>query len=980
MARRPRVTRPSVAHGDAPPAGSLPAGVTQALLQSVERFPYGRFVHVDADGEVAITSYAETLDRARRVLGGLRRNGFKAGDTTILYLANCADFVIASWAVLLGGGVIVPLVRRERNRHHAKTAAETLERLQVTLSSPWLVSDSDATSARGLGYAALVNEQAAEAAPVASLDDLRLLVLTSGTTKVPRLVALSERAILSRWWPNVPAADEAVISMSWSPFDHIMGLGVVSPNVSEKISLAPDRFAASPTAWLDAAEQFGVTHATMTNSGLAMIEAEVAAAPARSWDLSTLRRLGVGAEAISPRVCRRFMSAMAPFGLRPDAMILGYGLTECGPVAGGGDSFMPSEDDEFFVPLDRPTVGHAVRIVKDDDAVAPEGEIGAVQVRGPTMTSGYCGDAEATRALFTADGWIRTGDLGLLRDDRLTITGREKEQIAIYGTKYACAAIEAVAEGVAGVAAAYATACRDRRPGRSDGVHFAVFVTLIDGADPDQASAGVGQAIAADFGMAPAAVVPIEAGSVPRTPSGKVQRHELAAWLDAEGPDGSLADPVNIASATAAPESERERAVAAIWAEILGSRNFGVHDDFFTVGGDSLAAVRMVLAVEEAFQTRLPLTVLHEMTTIRALAAWLEGRPPDSAPHPAAEVEDRQRVLTRDWGGESVEPNGLVRGLNRAASQRPWFWCVQVGWEMHELARVVGDDHPLYAMRSGVLIMDYTPGNTTALASRYLREILAVDPTGPYLIGGGCQGGIVAREIARQLQASGRHVALLALIDTDFWDVFKGEPYPGRVACFAGALSRFNPLRSFRSPELGWRKVMPAGVQFTLLPADHYNIFTEPCASELAAKLRAAATSALADPAPAALTGTGALPDSAYRFVMVAPKSLSLPAGAACQVDIQITNAGPVGWRPDAGIALGNHWLRPNGEIAIWADGRALLSQELPPGLTGVGALPIRAPAVPGTYIVEFDMVEEGVTWFKDKGAWAAFTEVEVTA
>jgi hypothetical protein len=172
---------------------------------------------------------------------------------------------------------------------------------------------------------------------------------------------------------------------------------------------------------------------------------------------------------------------------------------------------------------------------------------------------------------------------------------------------------------------------------------------------------------------------------------------------------------------------------------------------------------------------------------------------------------------------------------------------------------------------------------------------------------------------------------------------------------------------------------MPAGVELTLLPADHVGIFAEPSASQLAAKLRAAAALALAGPASLASISTGALPDSAYNAEMTAPQAISLAPGAALQVTIHIKNAGPVPWRADAGIGLGNHWLRPDGELAVWADGRAYLSQDLAPGQLGVCALPIRAPAAPGQYLIEFDMVEEGVTWFKDRGSCAAFTHVSVT-
>jgi acyl-CoA synthetase (AMP-forming)/AMP-acid ligase II/acyl carrier protein len=976
------LSRPAEAHGEALGPDSLPGGLAEALLGSVERDPDGRFIHIDTEGAVATATYAETLARARRVLGALRQRGFEAGDAAILYLANCADFVTAAWAVLLGGGVIAPLMRREASRRHAHSGARTLRRLAEALGSPWLIGDDDDGQPRSVSLGALRDGPLAEAAPAGELQAPRVIVLTSGTTTEPRLVILSERAALARWWPNVPAADQAVTFLTWSPFDHVMGMGVVSPNVSRKVSLAPDRFAAQPTSWLDAIARFAVTHATTTNSGLALVEAAAAAVPERRWDLTRLRKVGVGAEAISPRVCRRFMATLSPSGLAADAVILGYGLSECGPVVGGQDCFVPADDAPALIALDRPTRGHAVRIVDATGAVAAEGEIGEVQVRGSTMTCGYLGDAAATAVLFTDDGWLRTGDLGLLRDERLTITGREKEQIAIHGAKYACPAIEAVAERVEGVEAAYAAACADRRPGRGDVTHFALFVVPSGEGDQRRVAGEVVEAVAGEFGQAPCAVVPIGADAVPRTPSGKPRRQELGAWLDAGRFDGVLAD---LAARTPAPAAmdARERAIAAIWTDILGAVSFGPHDDFFTVGGDSVAALRMVLAVERAFDTKLPKGVLHGRTTISALAAWLDAPRNAWTTHRGADIEARLRALTLDWPGEPAEPLGLVRGVNRTGAARPWFWCVQEPHEVTDLARAVGAEHPLYAMRSGNHLMEYTPANTAGLAARYLREMLAVDPTGPYLLGGECQGAIVAHEIARQLLDRGKQVALLALIDTDFWSVFDGRPYPERVACFAGARSRFNPLRTFRGPERGWRKLMTGGVRFTLLPADHLEIFAEPAAALLATGLAEATAWALGAPPPRPTLGAGALPDSfpgsAYVARITPPASLTLAAGAEAVVAVEVRNESPVEWRPEAAIALGNHWLSPDGELVVWADGRADLARPIPPGCAATMSLAIRAPTIPGRYLIEFDLVEEGVTWFKDKAADTGFSEAVVT-
>jgi hypothetical protein len=225
---------------------------------------------------------------------------------------------------------------------------------------------------------------------------------------------------------------------------------------------------------------------------------------------------------------------------------------------------------------------------------------------------------------------------------------------------------------------------------------------------------------------------------------------------------------------------------------------------------------------------------------------------------------------------------------------------------------------------------------------------------------------------------AGHEVALLALLDTAFWDIFRGILYDGRVACFAGAMSRFNPLRLFRAPETGWRKLMTAGVRFSLVPADHFSFYDEPGLSQLAAGVRAATDAALAAPrAEPAPTG-GVLSDAAYSFSIQTPPLISASAGVQVVVPLSLTNTSPVEWPADAGIGVGNHWLYPNGEVATWADGRGYLSQTIAPGATGFCDLPIRAPSLPGRYVIEFDLVEEGVTWFADKGARPAYISVKV--
>src|SRR5262249_23251743 len=160
---------------------------------------------------------------------------------------------------------------------------------------------------------------------------------------------------------DMPARQYASTFLSWSPFDHVMGMGFASPNLPTKIHLRTDLFVKSPASWLDAADLFGVTHCSMTNFGMAIIPRELASSPGRKWDLTSIRKIGVGGETISPRTCRQFCQLMQPLGLRSDAVILGYGLSECGPVVGGNGYFSVEAraGSDPFVPLDRPTRGHS---------------------------------------------------------------------------------------------------------------------------------------------------------------------------------------------------------------------------------------------------------------------------------------------------------------------------------------------------------------------------------------------------------------------------------------------------------------------------------------------------------------------------------------------------------------------------------------------------------------------------------------------
>jgi acyl-CoA synthetase (AMP-forming)/AMP-acid ligase II/thioesterase domain-containing protein/acyl carrier protein len=763
----------AIAHGDEILVGTQPVSLAEGIVSGVNLYSAGGFAFIGADGECSSMGYAECFERAQRILNGLRRRGVTPGDKLILYFRECRDFIPTLWAALLCGAIPVPLTRSERSRYHAAHTPQIFGHLRRVLNAPRVITDGldkQQQDALDLGAGDLILPEAVETeAPTrdffeGSLDEPQILILTSGTTASPNVVTLSARALIHRWWPNLPAPQHSETFLSWSPFDHVMGLSIANPNLPTKVYLPTAVFVQSPELWLAALERFQVTRCTMTNFGMALVERAAAAglAVGKRWNLSSVRKIGVGAEPIAPDVCGRFITRLQACGLREDAVILGYGLSECGPVVGGEHHFSPTDSriDDAFVVLDRPTRGHSVRIVGVDGKLVAEREIGEVQVKGPTMTLGYYGDDSATHRLFTDDGWLRTGDLGFLREGRLTITGREKETIVINAKKFACMEIETIAQTVAGVDAAFAVTCNTRNDGLGSRAHFALFIVapLVTPSDIDALFRRLRTKIATRFGLAPDYLIRIADEEIPFTPTGKVQRLQLAARLEAGVFDDALA---SLKSLTRSPRanarSETEQLIASIWSEILGIEDCDLYDDFFDLGGDSLAAIRLVFELESKFRRVVPSNLLHERTTIARLAAFFDHHPPklESALSESA-LAERVVLLASGTG----LPLFLVSVL------------FVVGVHYRHLVSHLKGDRPIFGLQPPPLDGKHRiPRTVEAIAADYVTEIRRVQPHGPYFLAGHSFGGQVCFEIAQQLVREGERVSFLGLIDTLLHDM-----------------------------------------------------------------------------------------------------------------------------------------------------------------------------------------------------------------
>lgn len=395
--------------------------------------------------------------------------------------------------------------------------------------------------------------------------------------------------------------------------------------------------------------------------------------------------------------------------------------------------------------------GCEIAVADEAGVPLPAGAAGEILVRGPSVTAGYEDGASLDGPPPFVNGWLRTGDQGLLDPEGyLFIKGRLKEIINRGGTKISPREVEDVLLDHPAIAQAAAFGI----PHSALGEDVAAAVVLRPGADATEAAIRRFAAVRlADFKV-PCRVLHVT--DIPKGPTGKLQRAHLAQQL------GSL-----LKREHAEPRTALEQELARLWAEVLRLERVGIHDNFFEIGGTSLTAARLFADVYRLTGRSLPPATLLHAPTIEELAQVLSRDAPEAWPSLVA-----------------IQPEG----------SRPPFFCVHnVGGDVlsyRVLAQLLGPDQPFYGLQQrGLDGAQPLDTQIEDMAAHYIRELTTVQPEGPYYVGGHSFGGLVAYEVARQLYAQNRTVAVLALIDTYFPDTLNaGRSLLGRLIFHLGSL------------------------------------------------------------------------------------------------------------------------------------------------------------------------------------------------
>ncbi|MEO1062684.1 MAG: AMP-binding protein [Actinomycetota bacterium] len=435
------------------------------------------------------TTYGELRRRVAEFAGGLVDQGVLPDDRVAVVAANNLNFVVPFLGVLHAGAVAVPLNPRSP-RPELATQIETVgARAAVIGTGVAMRLDATGTTAEDLCPGGVVIAPEAGAIPGAigradlssrpvdalrrEADDLAVLMFTSGTAGGPKAAMLSHGALLANQEQMVGLGDGAVNEhdtvLAVLPFSHIFGLNVVlclGLARGARLVLVENFDPANAVASI---RRHGVTMfpgvPPMFTSMLDLPDLE------RS-DLATLRRVSSGASALSPAVFDAFQDR---FGL---TITEGYGLTEAAP---GVTSSVMSDAIPGAVGL--PLPGVEVRLIDDEGEDALVGDPGEVWVRGPNLFSGYWREEEATRRVLGDDGWLRTGDIGVVDDDgHLYLVDRRKDVIIVSGFNVFPAEVEAVVEQFAPVSEVAVVGVPHPHSGEAVVAH----VVLADGATADE--------------------------------------------------------------------------------------------------------------------------------------------------------------------------------------------------------------------------------------------------------------------------------------------------------------------------------------------------------------------------------------------------------------------------------------------------------------------------------------------------------------
>jgi amino acid adenylation domain-containing protein len=651
-------------------------------------------------------TYAELAARAGGVARRMLDLGIRPEARVAVCLERSPDLIATLLGVLASGGAYVPIDPAYPVERRALMLEDSGAAVLVTRGR--LSADLPETGARVLDLD-VEPIQASDGLPLAPVlpENLAYLIYTSGSTGRPKAVAIEHRSAvaLAGWARETFSADDlaGVLAATSVCFD-LSVFEIFTPLAWGGRILLAENALELPT--LPCASEVRLLN-TVPSAAAELVRAGTLPASVRTVNLAG----------------------------EPLPAVLADRLYATGTVERVLNLYGPSEDTTYSTgalvarrsdrmpPIGRPLPGTRAYVVDREGQPVPPGVAGELWLAGAGLARGYLGRPELTAERFTPDPFAirpgervyRTGDLVRFRGDgELEFLGRIDHQVKVRGFRIELGEVEAALVSHPAVEDCVCVV-RDS----------ALVAYLAGTVEADDLRAFLGRRLP-EY-MVPSVFVLLDA--LPRTPNGKVDRKALPA------PEQTRRE-----TAFEPPQDEVELRLARIWENLLGVGRVGRRESFFALGGHSLLAIRVLGAIERDFGRQLPLAALMQAPTIERLAALIR---------------------------QGASPSRSLLVPLRPGSGTPLFLVHPVGGNVFCYLPLAShlEDRPLYGIQAPDFGALPEPRTIEAMAALYVEALREVQPVGPYRLAGWSLGGVVAYEMARQLEAEGREVTLLAMID-----------------------------------------------------------------------------------------------------------------------------------------------------------------------------------------------------------------------
>lgn len=663
-----------------------------------------RFLRDDHD-DVVLT-YSQLEERARAIAAYLVGEGMRGQRALMMYPPGL-EFVEALMGCFYAGVTAVPAYPPRRNRNMGRinaisedveasialTVADVRDRKEGMLDDspnlkriPWLATEEIPTELSGDWVKPKINPQ-----------DIAIIQYTSGSTGSPKGVVLTQSNLMAncRMITEAFGLTHELIGCSWLPAYHDMGLigGILNPIFcgGAQNMMSPVSFLTRPIRWLQAISKYRCNCTGGPNFAYAISADKITDEQCEGLDLSCWTIAFNGAEPVRSNVLKAFTRRFAPYGFRHEAHYPCYGMAEASLIITGGDAKKPPVIRSFdrsalveqrVVPLEDADPkahelvgcgqiidGEEVLIVHPESRkLMPENEIGEIWVSSPSVGAGYWNKPEESEKTFRAplnpdDGrrFLRTGDLGFMDRGELFITGRLKDMIIIRGVNRYPQDIEATVESCdhrlrTTGAAAFAVQRWDRE-------QLVVVCEVERGPNTnlDGIMDRIRKSVIAEHDIPPDVIVLVRANSVPKTSSGKIQRHAcreqyienkltvIERWsvLDESGATPEM-PPANNGQTVEPVDSTVLAMVINAVKQVGAERSRNVNADSNIVvdlGLDSLERLEIARILETSFGGRLPDEVLQEIETVREVAAAVQEYLGTSLVKEPAQINGQPKII-----------------------------------------------------------------------------------------------------------------------------------------------------------------------------------------------------------------------------------------------------------------------------------------------------------------------------------------------